>query len=202
MTCQNCGRRVPLRAEQCPHCGAPVEHPAGAQDVTARWQAWSRGEEPQRATPPGSRPATGSPPAALRVVTGREEYTLDTTTTGLLHLAVLGSPHPSARILSIDASAALAMPGVVAVLTHLDSPATLFSTGRHQNREDDPDDTLVLDPVLRYAGQRVAAVVAESIGAAERALGAGGVLPPLLAAWAPNLLFGAGAVYLLLTART
>jgi CO/xanthine dehydrogenase Mo-binding subunit/aerobic-type carbon monoxide dehydrogenase small subunit (CoxS/CutS family) len=113
---------------------------------------------------------SAAPPAALRVVTGQEEYTLDTVTTGLLHLAVLGSPHASARILSIDATAALALPGVVAVLTHADSPATLFSTGRHQNREDDPDDTLVLDPVLRFAGQRVAAVVAESIAAAELAL--------------------------------
>ena len=34
------------------------------------------------------------------------------------------------------------------------------------------------------------------------AFGAGGAMPPLLAAWAPNLLFGAGAVYLLLTVRT
>jgi putative selenate reductase molybdopterin-binding subunit len=114
--------------------------------------------------------ASVAPPAALRVVTGREEYTLDTATTGLLHLAVLGSPHPSARIRSIDTSAAAALPGVVAVLTHADSPATLFSTGRHQNRDDDPDDTLVLDPVIRFHGQRVAAVIAESVAAAERAL--------------------------------
>ena len=118
----------------------------------------------------GALGTSAPPPAAMRVVTGTEEYTLDSVTTGLLHLAVLGSPHASARILSIDASAALALPGVVAVLTHLDAPSTLFSTGRHQNREDDPDDTLVLDPVLRFVGQRVAAVVAESIGAAERAL--------------------------------
>ena len=34
------------------------------------------------------------------------------------------------------------------------------------------------------------------------ALGTGGALPPLLAAWAPNLLFGAGALYMLLTVRT
>ena len=34
------------------------------------------------------------------------------------------------------------------------------------------------------------------------AMGAGGVMTPLLAAWAPNLLFGAGALYLLLTVRT
>jgi CO/xanthine dehydrogenase Mo-binding subunit/aerobic-type carbon monoxide dehydrogenase small subunit (CoxS/CutS family) len=110
---------------------------------------------------------SAAPPAALGVVTGTEEYTLDTVTTGLLHLAVLGSPHASARILSIDTTAALAVPGVLTVLTHLDSPATLFSTGRHQNRQDDPDDTLVLDPVVRFAGQRVAAVVAESIAAAQ-----------------------------------
>jgi putative selenate reductase molybdopterin-binding subunit len=116
--------------------------------------------------------ASVAPPAAMRVVTGREEYTLDTTTTGLLHLAVLGSPHPSARIRSIDTTAAAALPGVVAVLTHADSPATLFSTGRHQNRDDDPHDTLVLDPVIRFHGQRVAAVIAESVAAAERALAA------------------------------
>ena len=34
------------------------------------------------------------------------------------------------------------------------------------------------------------------------AFGAGGAMPPALAAWAPNLIFGAGAVYLLLTVRT
>jgi CO/xanthine dehydrogenase Mo-binding subunit/aerobic-type carbon monoxide dehydrogenase small subunit (CoxS/CutS family) len=111
-------------------------------------------------------------PAAERVVTGREEYTLDLATTALLHLKVLGSPHPHARILSIDASAALALPGVHAVLTHLDSPATLFSTGRHENRTDDPDDTLVFDPVLRFRGQRVAAVVADTVRIAENALAA------------------------------
>jgi putative selenate reductase molybdopterin-binding subunit len=111
-----------------------------------------------------------APPAARRVVTGSEPYTLDVRTTGLLHLKVLGSPHPHARVVSIDASAALALDGVHAVLTHLDSPATLFSTGRHESRTDDPDDTLVLDPVLRFRGQRVAAVVAETVGLAERAL--------------------------------
>ncbi|MDF1479294.1 molybdopterin-dependent oxidoreductase [Leifsonia sp. H3M29-4] len=109
-------------------------------------------------------------PAARRVVTGSEPYTLDTRTTGLLHLKVLGSPHPHARILAIDTAAARALDGVHAVLTHLDSPATPFSTGRHESRTDDPDDTLVLDPVLRFRGQRVAAVVADTVAIAERAL--------------------------------
>lgn len=111
-------------------------------------------------------------PAATRVVTGREPYTLDVRTPDLLHLAVLGSPHASARVVSVDARAALALPGVRAVLTHADAPATLFSTGRHQNRLEDPDDTRVLDPVLRFRGQRVAAVVADSPAEAERALAA------------------------------
>jgi putative selenate reductase molybdopterin-binding subunit len=109
-------------------------------------------------------------PAGMRVATGREEYTLDLVTTALLHLAVLKSPHAHARILSIDTSRAEALPGVQAVLTHHDSPATLFSTGRHEHRTDDPDDTLVLDPVLRFRGQRVAAVVADTVAIAERAL--------------------------------
>jgi CO/xanthine dehydrogenase Mo-binding subunit/aerobic-type carbon monoxide dehydrogenase small subunit (CoxS/CutS family) len=109
-------------------------------------------------------------PAAVRVVTGTEQYTLDVRTTGLLHLAVLGSPHPHARIVSIDTSAALALPGVHAVLDHRDSPATLFSTGRHEHRTDDPDDTLVFDPVVRFVNQRVAAVVADSVQIAELAL--------------------------------
>ncbi|GAA4755637.1 molybdopterin-dependent oxidoreductase [Amnibacterium soli] len=108
-------------------------------------------------------------PAAERIVTGREPFTLDLATTALTHIAVLKSPHPSARIRSIDAAAALAMEGVLAVLTHEDAPDVLFSTGRHQNRLEDPDDTLVLDPVIRFAGQRVAAVVAETIGLAEAA---------------------------------
>ena len=109
-------------------------------------------------------------PAARRIVTGREPFTLDVPATDLAHLAVLGSPHAHARIVSIDATAALAAPGVLAVLTHEDSPATLFSTARHESRLDDPDDTRVLDPVLRFRGQRVAVVVAESVREASRAL--------------------------------
>ncbi|HEV7624428.1 MAG TPA: molybdopterin cofactor-binding domain-containing protein [Amnibacterium sp.] len=111
-------------------------------------------------------------PAAARIVTGAEPYTLDLRTTGLAHLAVLGSPHPHARIRRIDTVGARGMAGVLAVLTAADAPDVLFSTGRHQNRLEDPDDTRVLDPVLRFAGQRVAAVVAESLAQAQAALGA------------------------------
>ena len=107
--------------------------------------------------------------AGERIVRGLEPFTLDLATPGLLHLGVLGSPHPHARIRSIDTAAASALPGVHAVLTHLDSPDVLFSTGRHQNRTDDPDDTRVLDTVVRFRGQRVAAVVADTVAIAEAA---------------------------------
>jgi len=110
------------------------------------------------------------PPAGKRIVTGREPYTLDIPTTSVLHLAVLGSPHAHARIRSIDTTRVESLPGVHAVLTHRDSPSTLFSTARHELRTDDPDDTLVFDTVLRFRGQRVAAVVADSVAIAERAL--------------------------------
>jgi putative selenate reductase molybdopterin-binding subunit len=109
------------------------------------------------------------PPAAARVVSGQEPYTLDVAVPGLLHLSVLRSPHAHARILSIDATAARALPGVHAVLSHVDSPATLYSSARHENRLDDPDDSLVFDTVLRHRGQRVAAVVADTVALAEEA---------------------------------
>jgi len=110
-------------------------------------------------------------PAGPRIVSGHEPYTLDLPDTGVLHVKLLTSPHSHARITSIDTSAAEALPGVLLVLTHHDAPDVLYSTGRHDSRLDDPDDTRLLDDVVRFAGQRVAAVVAESVALAEQALG-------------------------------
>ncbi|MFW2513264.1 molybdopterin-dependent oxidoreductase [Demequina sp. SO4-13] len=113
--------------------------------------------------------AAASPPAARRVVQGREPFTFDEVPAGTAHLAVVGSPHAHARILGIDSSRALAMEGVLAVLTHEDVPSARYSTGRHEHRTDDADDTRVLDDTARFIGQRVAAVVAESAGIAKEA---------------------------------
>jgi len=126
-------------------------------------------------------------PAGPDVVTGKARFTADlaqdlapdcAATGGSLddvppvpplHMRLLRSPHAHARIRSIDASAAERLPGVVAILTYADSPATLFSTARHHDPDDDPYDTLVLDRDIRFGGQRVAAVVADTLGAAEAA---------------------------------
>lgn len=108
-------------------------------------------------------------PAGPQVVTGKARYTFDVAMDGLLHIKMLRSPHPHARIVSIDASAAQAMPGVHAVLTHADTPATLFSTARHEIDAMDPEDTRILDDTVRFIGQKVAAVVADSEAIAEEA---------------------------------
>ncbi|WP_434157013.1 molybdopterin-dependent oxidoreductase [Clavibacter michiganensis] len=109
-------------------------------------------------------------PASERVVSGTEPYTLDVAIPGLLHASLVRSPYPHARIRSIDTSEALALPGVHAVLTHHDSPATLYSSARHEDRFDDPDDSRVFDDVVRFRGQRVAAVIADDVGIAEAAV--------------------------------
>ncbi|MGJ5179283.1 molybdopterin-dependent oxidoreductase [Bradyrhizobium oligotrophicum] len=106
-------------------------------------------------------------PAGPDVVRGQARYTFDTGIDGLLHVKLLRSPHAHARITGIDKVAALAVPGVHAVLTHEDAPAILFSTARHEQAWMDPADTRVLDDVVRFIGQKVAAVVADSEAAAE-----------------------------------
>ena len=109
------------------------------------------------------------PVAARRVVTGTEPYTFDVDVPGMLIIRVLSSPHPHARIVAIDTTAAAALPGVELILTHENASTRRFSTARHEHREDDPDDTLILDPVVRFVGQRVAAVVATTAAVAEAA---------------------------------
>jgi CO/xanthine dehydrogenase Mo-binding subunit/aerobic-type carbon monoxide dehydrogenase small subunit (CoxS/CutS family) len=106
-------------------------------------------------------------PAGPLVVKGKARYTFDTEIEGLHHIKLLRSPHPHAKIISIDKRAALGVAGVRAVLSFEDAPDRLFSTARHEKTWMDPDDTRVLDNVVRFVGQKIVAVVAETEAAAE-----------------------------------
>jgi putative selenate reductase molybdopterin-binding subunit len=123
--------------------------------------------------PSGAPGAVGSDvraPASRAIVTGAARYTMDgELPEGVLHLKLVRSPHASARVRSVDGTAALALDGVHLVLGPDDAPEHLFSTARHEDHRADPDDTRVLDRVVRFHGQRVAAVVADTPALAERA---------------------------------
>jgi putative selenate reductase molybdopterin-binding subunit len=134
-------------------------------------------------------------PAARAVVTGSAAFTLDADFGDqLLHCKLVRSPHPHALVRSIDPAAALAVPGVRLVLTPEDAPDLRFSTARHHRPIDDPADTRLLDWVVRFAGQRVAAVVAETVAAAERGAELVEVeYEPLPAVFDPELAMAPGA---------
>jgi CO/xanthine dehydrogenase Mo-binding subunit len=86
---------------------------------------------------------------------------------GMLHLKLLRSPHAHARIKAIRKDAALAVPGVRGVYTWEDVPRLTYTSATHDDYHVDPSDTYLLDNVVRFVGQRVVAVVAETEGAAE-----------------------------------
>ena len=96
-------------------------------------------------------------------VTGAAVYPADINLPGTLVGKCLRSPYAYARILSIDASAARRVPGVHAVLTGFDIPEMLV--GRFLR-----DMPVLARDVVRFAGQKVAAVAAEDIDAAEEAV--------------------------------
>src|SRR5580692_11225697 len=106
----------------------------------------------------------------LRFITGHGRYLDDMTFHGLAHAVVLRSPHAHARIAGIDAAAARAVPGVLAVLT----AAEIAADGLSALRPGAETNTVTREPFLfepqpllagdkvRHVGEAVALVVAET----------------------------------------
>ncbi|HEY9640461.1 MAG TPA: molybdopterin cofactor-binding domain-containing protein [Coleofasciculaceae cyanobacterium] len=103
------------------------------------------------------------------IVTGQPIYTGDWQPAGLLQLKVLRSPHPHARIRRIDLAKAAALPGVQAIFTHQDVPRRAYTTAGHGEPVPDPHDHYLLDDKVRFIGDRIAAVVADSTAIALQA---------------------------------
>ena len=107
----------------------------------------------------------------LGKVTGQAIYAGDLILPGMLHGKIKRSTIAHARIRRIDASKALALPGVKAVLTHENVPRVLHYGSPHPRSASVTCDQYILDNKVRYWGEGVAAVAATSEEIAEEALG-------------------------------
>jgi putative selenate reductase molybdopterin-binding subunit len=107
---------------------------------------------------------------ALKLVQGKPAFTEDMELRGVLVAKVLHSPHAHALIKEIDVTRARALPGVAAVLTWKDLPRVVYSTAGQSDPIPGPLDSFSLDHKVRFVGDRVAFVAAETEEIAEEAL--------------------------------
>ena len=107
---------------------------------------------------------------ARKLALGKPVFTDDFRVPGMLYAAMLTSPHAHARIKKIDAAKARALPGVHAVLTHHDVPRVKYASGGQSYPQPLPFDQVSLDTKVRFVGDRVAVVAAETLEIANRAL--------------------------------
>ena len=107
---------------------------------------------------------------AVRLAKGNPAFTDDIEPRGMLYAKVLRSPHAHARILAIDDSKARAVPGVHEVLHYANTPRVKYASGGQSWPNPHPYDQVSFDDRVRHVGDRVAAVAAETIEAAEEAL--------------------------------
>ena len=99
---------------------------------------------------------------AVKLAQGKPAFTADFERRDMLYAKVLFSPHAHARIKSIQTAKALAIPGVRSVLTYHDLPRVPYSTAGQSDPIPGPLDCYSLDNKVRFVGDRVAFVAAES----------------------------------------
>ena len=106
---------------------------------------------------------------ALRLVKGRAAFADDVELRGMLHAKVLRSPHAHARIVAIDDTRARELTGVHAVLHYANTPRVHYTSGGQSPPNPLPYDQVSFDDKVRFVGDRVAAVAAETPALAEQA---------------------------------
>ncbi len=102
-------------------------------------------------------------PDALEKVTGKALYAGDLKRPGMLYARAVRSPYAHALVLSIETEGALAVPGVVAVLTARDIPGE-----NHVGMTGNKDQPVLAEEKVRFRGEAVAVVAAETPAAAEK----------------------------------
>ncbi len=107
---------------------------------------------------------------SLSLATGASKFVDDFELEDPLYLAILYSPHAHTEIVSIDDSAARSLPGVVDVFHYKNVKPILHTTAGQGFPEPSPYDTVLFDTKMRFVGDRVAMVAAESREIAAAAL--------------------------------
>ena len=107
---------------------------------------------------------------AFQIMGGAPVYTGDMVSADALTVKLLRSPHAFAKVLRVDKSAALKVPGIVGVFTHDDVSNNRHSFAGASFPGNNPMDRCILDRWVRYVGDPVAIVAAETATAANRAL--------------------------------
>jgi putative selenate reductase molybdopterin-binding subunit len=107
---------------------------------------------------------------ALKLAQGKPAFTADLEIQGMLVAKVLHSPYAHAKIKNIDVSKARTLPGVAAVLTWKDIPRVAYSTAGQSDPIPGPLDSFSMDNKVRFVGDRVAILAAETEDIANAAL--------------------------------
>jgi len=107
---------------------------------------------------------------AVKLAKGNPAFVDDIEMRGMLYAKLLLSPHAHARILNIDDSAARALPGVRAVIHYQNVARVKYASGGQSYPNPKPYDQVSFDDKVRYVGDRVAAVAADTLEIAEAAL--------------------------------
>lgn len=107
---------------------------------------------------------------AASKVTGKKIYVGDMKLPGMLYAKVLLSPKAHAKIKSIDTSEAEKYPGVRAVATYLNTPQMKYNSALRFIDHKIPNTERIFDDTVRFVGDRVAAVAADSLASAEAAV--------------------------------